>query len=69
VKDPRRHPRVSARWLARYLETHEAATINEVAHVVGALVALGGTGHDRAYAALVDMAERASRRPVSHGIA
>jgi hypothetical protein len=66
LKDPRRHPRVSARWLARYLETHEAATIDEVAHVVGALVALGGTGHDAAYTALLDMAERASRPPVSH---
>ena len=31
VKDPRRHTRVSARWLARYRETHEAATIDEAA--------------------------------------
>ena len=69
VKDPRRHPRVSARWLARYLETHEAVTIDECAHVVGALVALGGNGHDAAYAALLDMADRASRRTVSHGVA
>jgi hypothetical protein len=69
VKDPRRHARVSARWLARYLETHETATIDEVAHVVGALVALGGNGHDAAYSSLLDMAERASMRTVSHGVA
>ena len=69
VKDPRRHARVSARCLGRYLETHEAATIDECAHVVGALVALGGNGHDAAYSALLDMADRASRRSVSHGVA
>ena len=69
VKDPRRHARVSARWLVRYLETHEAATIDEVAHVVGVLIALAGNGHDAAYAALLDMADRASRRSVSHGVA
>jgi hypothetical protein len=69
VKDPRRHARVSARWLARYLETCEVATIDEVAHVVGALVALGGNGHDAAYSSLLDMSERASRRTVSHGVA
>ena len=69
VKDPRRHARVSARWLARYLETHEAATIDECAHAVGALVALGGNGHDAAYSALLDMADRATRRSVSHGVA
>ncbi len=67
VKEPRRHARVSARWLARYLETHESATIDEVAHVVGALVALGGDGHRTAYAALLDLAETASRRPLTHG--
>ena len=68
LKDPRRHARVSARWLARYLEAHETATIDECAHVVGALVALGGNGHDAAYMALLDIAERASRRYVSHGV-
>jgi hypothetical protein len=26
-KDPRRHPRVAARWLLRYLEEHSEATI------------------------------------------
>jgi hypothetical protein len=28
-KDPRRHPRVAARWLQRYLEEDPAATIEE----------------------------------------
>jgi len=30
-KDPRRHPRVAARWLLRYLEECNEATIDEVA--------------------------------------
>ena len=37
--------------------------------VAGALAALGGAGHDEAYALLLTMAEKASRRPVSHGVA
>ncbi len=69
VKEPRRHARVSARWLQRWLQARDHATIDEVAHVVGALVALGGNGHDAAYTALMDVAETASRRPVSPGVA
>jgi hypothetical protein len=30
-KDPRRHPRVAARWLLRYLEEDDEATIDELA--------------------------------------
>jgi hypothetical protein len=30
-KDPRRHPRVAARWLLRYLEECDDATIDEAA--------------------------------------
>jgi hypothetical protein len=30
-KDPRRHPRVAARWLLRYLEEDDEATIDEPA--------------------------------------
>jgi hypothetical protein len=63
-KDPKRHARVSARWLARWLEMCDKATIDEAAFVTAALVALGGNGHETAYAALLDVAERASRRPV-----
>jgi hypothetical protein len=61
IKDPKRHARVSARWLARWLEARDDATIDEAAHVVGALVALGGSGHDAAYLALLHVAERATR--------
>jgi hypothetical protein len=63
-KDPKRHARVSARWLARWLEICDQATIDEAAFVTAALVALGGNGHDAAYGALMDVAERATRRPV-----
>ncbi len=62
-KDPRRHGRVSARWLLKFLEQHETATIDEAAHAATALAGLGGAGHDEAYAALLGMAERTSRRP------
>jgi hypothetical protein len=68
-KDPRRHARVSARWLARWLAERDQATIDEAAFVTGALVALGGAGHEAAYADLLDVADRASRRPVSNGVA
>ena len=53
LKDPRRAQRVSARWLARYLEAHADARLDEVAHLVGALVALGGPGHAAALRTLV----------------
>jgi hypothetical protein len=69
AKDPRRHARVSARWLARWLEERDQATIDEAAFVTAALVALGGVGDEAAYAALLDVADRASRRPVSNGVA
>jgi hypothetical protein len=29
LKDPRRRPRVAARWLLRFLEEHESVTIEE----------------------------------------
>jgi hypothetical protein len=41
-KDPRRHPRVAARWLLRYLEEVDEATIDEVAMVAACLAALAG---------------------------
>jgi hypothetical protein len=33
-KDPRRHPRVAARWLMRYLEERDEATIDEAAMTI-----------------------------------
>jgi hypothetical protein len=44
-KDPRRHPRVAARWLLRYLEECDDATIDEAAMVAACLAALSGDRH------------------------
>jgi hypothetical protein len=65
-KDPRRHPRVAARWLLRYLEEDPHATIEEAALAASSLVALTGVGHEEAAQALRAMAERASSRRRSH---
>ena len=58
LKDPRRRPRVAARWLQRFLEEHPSATIEEVLLAAGALAALGGPGHEDAAAALISMTDR-----------
>ncbi len=55
VKDPRWHSRVSARWLVRWLEERHQATIDLAAFVTACLVALGGAGHEAAYAALLSL--------------
>jgi hypothetical protein len=47
-KDPRRHPRVAARWLLRYLEEDPHATIEETGLVASTLVALTGVAHQEA---------------------
>jgi hypothetical protein len=44
-KEPRRHPRVAARWLLRYLEDCSDATIDEAAMVAACLAALAGDRH------------------------
>ena len=61
-KDPRRHPRVAARWLLRYLEEHAAATIEEAGIVAACLQALGSPDHAEVVGVLRGMAERASGR-------
>ena len=43
-KDPRRHPRVAARWLQRY----PVATIEEAGLAASALLALTGAGYQEA---------------------
>lgn len=58
-KDPHRHARVSARWLLRYLEVRDQATIDEASFVVACLNALAGPAHEHAATALRDMAEKA----------
>jgi hypothetical protein len=55
-KDPRRHPRVAARWVQRYLEELEP-TLNEIALVVGALSALTGERHAEALRVLRAMVD------------
>jgi hypothetical protein len=61
-KDPRRHPRVAARWLLRYLEERSEATIDEAAMVAACLAALAGDRHRDAALTLRAVAERATRR-------
>jgi hypothetical protein len=68
-KDPRRLPRVAARWLLRYLEEDPHATIDEAALAASSLAALTGVGHEEAAAALRAMSERASSRRRARGVA
>jgi hypothetical protein len=68
-KDSRRHPRVAARWLLRYLEEDPEATIEEAALVASSLVALTGAGYQEAVQTLRAMAERATRRRRERGVA
>jgi hypothetical protein len=63
-KDPRRYPRVSARWLIRYLQQHAEATIDDAAFAVACLEAVAGPANEHAVSALRDLAVKgASRQP------
>jgi hypothetical protein len=68
-KDPRRHPRVAARWLLRYLEEHPETTIDEAAVAASCLAALRGFGEADAAQLLWAMTERATSRRRSEGVA
>ena len=68
-KDPRRHPRLAARWLLRYLEEDSAASIEEAALAASSLIALTGAGYQEAVQTLRAMAERATRRRRERGVA
>jgi hypothetical protein len=68
-KDPRRHQRVAARWLLRFLEEHPDVTIEEAALAASSLVALTGVGYQEAAQTLRAMAERATRRRRARGVA
>jgi hypothetical protein len=59
-KEPRRHPRVAARWLLRLLEEHPHLTIEEAALAALSLIALTGASYEEAATTLRAMAERAS---------
>jgi hypothetical protein len=67
-KDRRRHPRVAARWLLRYLEERPEAAIEEAAMATAALAPLGSERHKEAAYTLRAMAERQNRcGRVTHG--
>ena len=61
-KDRRRHPRMAARWLLRYLEEHPSATIEDAALAASSLIALTGVSRAEATETLRAMAERATSR-------
>ena len=67
-KDPRRHPRVAARWLLRYLEECEETTIDEAAMVAACLAALAGHRHRDAALSLQALAARATSRARARGV-
>ena len=68
-KEPRRHPRVAARWLLRFLEEHPAVTIEEAALAATSLVALTSPAYEEAAQTLRAMTERASSRRRERGVA
>jgi hypothetical protein len=67
--DPRRHRRIAARWLLRYLEEDPEATIEEATLAASSLLALTGVGYLEAAQTLKAMAERATRRRRESGVA
>jgi hypothetical protein len=56
TRQPDRHPRVAARWLRRYLEANERATIDQAVLVAAALAGLRGPERDRSVGLLREMA-------------
>ena len=68
-RDPVRHPRVAARWLARYLDEHPAATIEQAALAATCLAALPGASHREDAETLRTMAEAATSRRRTQGLA
>jgi hypothetical protein len=58
-KDSRRHGRVAARWLRRYLDVRGDATVDDIAYVAVNLQSLGGPHHGAALAALRALADPA----------
>ena len=68
-KDPGRRGRVTARWLQRWLDAQADATIDEAAFAATMLQALGGKHHAKGLDALRDMAETATGRRSTRGVA
>jgi hypothetical protein len=67
-KQPERFSRVAARWLFKYLQAVEGATIYDAAFIAANLHALGGRQHANALTVLREMAEEASRRKPLRGV-
>jgi hypothetical protein len=57
-RDRPRSERYTVRWLSRYLDSANTATINDVAFVVACLAALGGPRHAEALEVLRAVAGR-----------
>ena len=68
-KDSRRHRRMAARWLLRFLEEHPAATIEDAGLAASSLIALTGASYEEAAQTLRAMAERATSRRRARGVA
>jgi len=68
-KDSGRFPRVAARWLQRLLEEDPALTIEEAGLAASSLLALPGAGHLEATQTLKAMADTASSRRRTRGVA
>ena len=66
-KDAARHSRVAARWLLRYLEANDEATIYDAALVAACLTALGGHRHVEALMTLRAAAEERSTSRARRG--
>jgi hypothetical protein len=66
---PQRHGRVVARWLLRYLESDQEATIEQAQLVAACLASLAGRHHAEAAAALRDVAHAATGRRGPRGVA
>jgi hypothetical protein len=69
IKQPERFARVAARWLLKYLEAADDATIYDASFVVANLQALGGRNHGNALTALRDVTQTASSRKPQRGVA
>jgi hypothetical protein len=67
-KDPRRRPRVAARWLLRLLDEQPDVPIEEAALAAASLVALTGGAYEEARASLGAMAETATSRRRARGV-
>jgi hypothetical protein len=67
AKDVGRHGRVAARWLFKFLEAKDDATIDDATLAAACLTALGGRRHVEALTALRAIAQEASSGRATSG--